>query len=293
MENLWSFLIRHFHWLLFLILEAVSVVMIFSYNNYQASVWISSANLVAGKTYAWQAEIEHFFSLTEQNELLTKRNIELEQELDALRQQLADEAAAKDFANDTTLKKMRNTLANLQLITAKVVSNSISSSHNLMTLDKGSTDGVKPDMGVICGSGIVGVVYLTSLHYSVVIPALNMRSRISCAVRGKDYFGYLTWTGGDPTRAYVEDMPRHAKLKKGDWVETSGYSSIFPHGVKVGQIEKIFNSKDGLSYRLQIHLSTDFSRLRDVCIIDDNSMVERMRLKEAANDSLMLTPIKE
>lgn len=292
MDNLWSFFVRHFHWLLFIVLEAVSVVMIFSYNNYQASVWVSSANSVAGTVYKWQSGVEHFFTLTERDELLTQRNIMLEQRVAHLRQRLnnrseADSLAAANLLADDSLQS--ETL----LIPAKVVANSVTGPDNLITIDKGSADGVRTDMGVICGTGIVGVVYLTSEHYSVVLPALNKRSRISCSIRDRDYFGYLTWTGGDPTKAYVEDMPRHAKFKRGDWVETSGYSSIFPHGVAVGRIEKIFNSKDGLSYRLQIHLSTDFANLRDVCIINDSSMVERMRLKEAAIDSLMLTPIKE
>lgn len=292
MGNLWSFIVHHFHWLLFIFLETVSVVMLFSYNNYQESVWISTANSIAGKVYEWQSGMEHFFSLTTRNELLTKRNIVLEQEIDQLRQQLHNRSEADSLAAISMLEDESLSLESL-LIPAKVVSNSVSMPDNLITINKGSADGIRPDMGVICGSGIVGVVYLTSEHYSVVLPALNKRSRISCSIRDKEYFGYLSWGGGDPTKAYVEDMPRHAKFKKGDWVETSGYSSIFPHGVAVGRIEKIFNSEDGLSYRLQIHLSTDFANLRDVCIINDSSMVERMRLKEAAIDSLMLTPIKE
>lgn len=292
MDNLWSFIENHFHWLLFIILEAVSVVMIFSYNSYQGSVWVSSANAFAGKVYEWQSGVEHFFSLTDQNAILTQRNIALEQELDYLRQQLIDKEVADNGTKGYT-SGMDSVMRELHLIPAKVIANSVTNSENLITIDKGSSDGIRPDMGVICGSGVVGVVYLTSSHYSVVIPALNKRSRISCSIRGRDYFGYLTWTGGDPTKAYVEDMPRHAKFKRGDWVETSGYSSIFPHGVAVGKIEKIFNSKDGLSYRLQIGLSTDFARLRDVCVINDSTMVERMRLNEATNDSLMLMPIKE
>ena len=292
MENLLTFLSRHFHWLLFLILEAVSVVMIFHYNNDQASVWISSANRVAGQIYSWQSEVERYFSQGRQNELLTQRNIMLEYKLDQLRELLLSQSEADSLATIQMLQR-DSAMTEFRLIPAKVVSNSAMSADTLITLNKGSNDGVRPDMGVVCGNGIVGVVYLTSSHYSVVIPALNKRSRISCSIRGKDYFGYLTWTGGDPTKAYVEDMPRHAKFKKGDWVETSGYSSIFPHGVSVGQIEKIFNSKDGLSYRLQVHLSTDFANLRDVCIINDSGMLERMRLKEAATDSLMLVPIKE
>jgi rod shape-determining protein MreC len=291
MNNLLTFLTQHFHWLLFLFLEAVSVVMLFSYNSYQASVWVSSANLIAGKIYSWQSNVEHFFSLTLQNEELTERNIFLERQVDKLRQQLLD------LKTDTTVvaEELKRAMpeSSFQLIPAKVVSNSIIDADNLITIDKGSADGVRTDMGVVCGNGIVGVVYLVSQHYAVVIPALNKRSRISCAIRNSNYFGYMSWTGGDPTRAYIEDIPRHAKFKKGDWIVTSGYSSIFPHGISVGKIEKIFNSLDGLSYRLQVHLSTDFASLRDVCVINDKNIIERMRLKEAANDSLMLMPQKD
>lgn len=289
MQNLWLFLARNYHWFLFLLLEIISVTMLFSYNSYQGSVWISSANAVTGTIYKWQSDVEHFFTLAQHNKQLTMRNLLLEQEIVLLRNKYAE--ITKDTA---ALKKEElRKLADFGLIEAKVVSNSINRHDNLITIDKGRKDGIEPDMGVVCGTGIVGVVYLVGDHYSVVVSALNNRSRISCSVRSQGYFGYLTWDGGDPTRAFVEDIPRHAKLRKGDWIETSGYSSIFPPGVSVGQIEKIYNSSDGLSFRLLIKLSTDFGYLHDVCVISDKGIIERLRLQEAARDSLMLTPKKE
>ena len=284
MQNLLAFLAKYYHWFLFLLLETVSVVMLFDYNSYQGSVWVSSANVMTGTIYKWQAYAEHFFSLTRNNKFLTERNIFLEQEVERLRQRCADLTHEPSEVE----KQEQEVLSQFQLIPAKVVSNSVHLPANLITIDKGRRDGVETDMGVACGNGVVGVVYLVRDHYSVVIPAISNRSRISCSIRGVNYFGYLTWSGGDPTRAYVEDVPRHAKFKKGDWIETSGYSSIFPPGISVGRIEKIFNSSDGLSYRLQVHLSTDFACLRDVCVICDKGMAERIRLQEAARDSLML-----
>ena len=145
-------------------------------------------------------------------------------------------------------------------------------------------------MGVACGNGVVGVVYLVSDHYSVVIPVLNASSsRISCSIRNRGYFGYLHWYGGDTSVAYVEDVPRHARFKLGEWVETSGFSSIFPSGVLVGKIEQAYNSQDGLSYKLKVRLSTDFSRLRNVCVISDKSIAERASLMQAARDSVSVT----
>lgn len=285
MQNLWKFFTRHFHWFLFLLLEVASGVMLFQYNNYQSSVWVSSANMVAGKIYELQANIEQFFSLTRNNEELSLRNFYLERQLDQLRRLYAEETGDTTAAERAELQA----LSQYKLIPAKVISSTLDRLDNMITIDKGRVDGVNPDMGVACGGGVVGVVYQVSDHYAVVIPVLNNSSRISCAIRGRGYFGYLTWKGGDPSIAYVEDIPRHAKFRRGEWIETSGYSSIFPHGISVGKILQVYNSRDGLSYRLKVHLSTDFGCLRDVCVISDSDIGERLRLQNIARDSLSQT----
>lgn len=282
MHNLLAFLSKYYHWLIFLLLEVVSGVMLLRYNSYQGSAWISTANAVVGKVYEWQSGIEHFFSLSQSSEQLTQRNIFLEEEVLFLRKSLVRATADSSWFQKNEMAR----LSQYSLIPAKVVSNSIHRKDNLITIDKGSADGVKTDMGVACGNGLVGVVYLTSEHYSVVIPVLNHLSHISVTIRNRGYFGYLTWDGGNPVVAYVEDIPRHAQFKKGDWIETSGYSNIFPAGISVGKIVDIKDSDDGLSYRLKLNLSTDFSCLRDVCIITEQGFAERMQLQEAAVDSM-------
>lgn len=282
MRNLLEFLTRHSHWILFAFLEVISVVLLFQYNSYQSSVWITSANAVTGKIYEWNSAVESFFSLTRINENLTLRNFYLERQVSQLTRLYAE-------ATGDTAAAERNEIEMLhryRLIPAKVVTNSLDREDNLITIDRGRKDGVEVDMGVACGLGVVGVVYMVSDNYSLVLPVLSSRSRISCTIRNRGYFGYLTWSGGDPTIAYVEDIPRHAHFKLGDWVETNGYSSIFPPGVLVGKILQVYNSRDGLSYRLKVHLSTDFGRLRDVYVINDKSIAERVGLMEAGRDSL-------
>ena len=289
MKNLLTFVARYYHWFMLLLMEIISGMMLFQYNSYQGSVWFSSANVVVGKVYELDSSIRSFFSLKRVNEELSLRNFYLERQVTQLRRLYSD------LTNDTTIMERQEleVLSRFRLVPAKVVSNSLEKTDNFITIDKGRADGVEKDMGVACGNGVVGVVYLTSDHYSVVIPVLNVTSSsISCAIRGRGYFGYLQWYGGDPTVAYVEDIPRHARFKKGDWVETSGYSAIFPQGVLVGKIEKIFNSVDGLSYRLKVRLSTDFGCLRDVYVISDKSVEEQLQLLKAAKDSITMTPNK-
>lgn len=287
MKNLIAFLTKYHHWFLLVLLEVASGVLLFQKNSYQSSVLFTSANAVAGKVYEWDSSVRSFFSLKRVNEELTLRNFYLERQVSQLRRLYGD------LTKDTTQAELEQLkfLSQYKLIPAKVVSNTIDKADNLMTIDRGRLDGVERDMGVACGSGVVGVVYLVSDHYAAVIPVLNVTSsRISCAIRGRGYFGYLQWYGGDASVAYVEDIPRHARFKRGDWVETSGYSSIFPPGVLVGKIEKIYNSTDGLSYRLKVRLSTDFGCLRDVMVISDKSIGERLRLQEQVKDSITMAP---
>ena len=284
MRNLLEFLAKYNHWFLFIALEVIGLILLFQYNSYQRSVWFSSANVVAGKVYEWDAKITSYFSLGTINEQLTQRNVYLERQVKTLSEKL--NAATKDSI--AAQLAATQALAGFRLIPAKVITNSVDKQDNLITIDKGSADGIRKDMGVVSGNGVVGIVYLVSTHYSVIIPVLNSQSNISCTIKNRGYFGYLHWNGGYVHLAYVDDIPRHAHFKIGDYVTTSGYSSVFPEGVMVGQIKYVFNSPDGLSYRLKVKLATDFGNLRDVCVIDNTLLQERIDILRAARDSIQL-----
>lgn len=284
MRNLIDFITRYNHWFVFVILEVVSFVLLFKFNSYQGSVWFSSANVVAGKVYEADATIKNFFSLTKINQQLNVRNLYLEQTV----RKLSEQAHAETGDSSWLFRTQAEVLKEYKLIPAKVITNSIDKRDNFITIDKGRLDGVKPDMGVACGTGIVGVVYMVSDHYSIVIPVLNSKSNISVTIRKRGYYGYLRWTGGASDLAYVDDIPRHAHFRLGDLIETSGYSAMFPPGIIAGQILHVYNSPDGLSYRVQVRLTTDFGNLRDVCVIDNSAMKERIDLLRSAQDSLKL-----
>ncbi len=282
MRNLLDFLARNNHWFVFVLLEVVSFILLFRYNSYQSSVWFTSANAVSGKVYEWNSAVEQFFSLVDVNRRLTERNVILERQVAVLSEQVAK------ATKDTTIveKLQQEVMKDYETIQAKVVGSSLDKLNNFITIDKGAADGVRKDMGVVCGTGVVGIVYLVSQHYSVLIPVLSTVSNISCTISGRGYFGYLHWNGGSAEEAYIDDIPRHAHFKLGDLIVTSGYSSVFPPGVVVGRVKHVYNSANGLSYRLKITLSTDFGRLRDVCVISDREMEKKLEILHAAEDSL-------
>ena len=254
MRNLLNFLIKYNYWFLFLLLEVASFILLFRFNHYQQSVYFTSANGVAGKVYEISGGITSYFHLKTANEDLLDRNMWLEQRLSFLENVLKEKGL--DSARLYSMERLAPT--EYQIFKANVIKNSLNKADNYITLDRGTTEGIRPEMGVVDANGVVGIVYKTSPHYSLVIPLLNSKSSISCKIVGSDYFGYLKWEGGNSRFAYLKDLPRHAEFNLGDTVVTSGYSTVFPEGVMVGTVDDMSDSHDGLSYLLKIKLATDF-----------------------------------
>ena len=280
MRNLLNFLIKYNYWFLFLLLEVASFILLFRFNHYQQSVYFTSANGVAGKVYEISGGITSYFHLKTANEDLLDRNMWLEQRLLLLENVLKEKRL--DSARLYSMERLAPT--EYQIFKANVIKNSLNKADNYITLDRGTTEGIRPEMGVVDANGVVGIVYKTSPHYSLVIPLLNSKSSISCKIVGSDYFGYLKWEGGNSRFAYLKDLPRHAEFNLGDTVVTSGYSTVFPEGVMVGTVDDMSDSHDGLSYLLKIKLATDFGKVSNVRVISRNGQDEQKALESRADE---------
>lgn len=282
MYFLLEFIRKYYYALLFLVLEGVSFLLLFRFNNYQGSVWFSAANSAVAEVNRRYSDVMSYLDLKEVNRHLTDENLRLQLEADRLREALYE--TARDTSH--TERVVRRLLENYRLIPAEVVSNSKERADNYLVIDRGTADGVAPEMGVVGGGGAVGIVYLAGPHHSLVIPLTNKKSSVSCRVRGQRYFGYLQWDGRNMRVASLDDIPRYARVKVGDVVETSGYSAVFPPGIFVGRIAGIGNSADGQSYRLTVNLGTDFSNIRDVNVIITPYKAEIDTLRATAQKEL-------
>jgi len=262
-QGLLDIIKNYLHWIVFLLLEAVSLVLLFRFNPYQNSVWFSKVTQVAGYVAEQEEHLFSYLNLGEENRQLTRQNIVLQYNLEQMRKELAQ------LKHDSTLteRTLTEQLAGQELIPARVSDNSIRQRDNLIVINRGREDGVETEQGVLSGTGVVGIVSQVGRHYATVIPVLNSKSSISCRIRATQYFGYLHWRGGNPLIAILDDVPRHARVKVGDIVETSGFSNVFPEGIFVGKVMDIADSEDGLSYTLHVQLSTDFSNLTEVVVV--------------------------
>lgn len=281
MRELFDFFIRNSKWFVYALFVVASCMLLFQGNPYQHHVLLTSANSVTAAVYETGNNVTSYFNLREINEDLNRRNASLEKEVINLREKLQRYAEA-DFA-DTLVTSPE--VDHFDFIVAHVINNSISRPFNYLTLDKGSKDGVKPELGVIDQNGVIGIVSGVGPHSARVISLLNPNLRLSCKIKNSDHFGSLVWDGNDPTMALLEELPRHTVFNTGDTVVTSGYSAVFPPGLPVGIILDDDRDHNENFFTLKIRLFTDFTALGNVQIVMNNFGEEITAVEQTDADS--------
>lgn len=273
MRNLLNFFIRHHVFFLFLLLEMVSITLIVRYNSFQRVKFLNSSNVVAGKVYEEYNSVVDFFALRKINDDLASENAKLRQQLQSYLFADLDETIERDYNNES-----------IRAISARVINNSVNKQYNYITLNKGSADGIKPDMGVICSEGIVGMIINVSEHYSTALSVLNGRWAVNAKLRNTNHFGPLRWNGQSPYSAVLEEIPYHVNVKEGDPVITSGFSATFPEGIIIGKVEKV-EHKSGESFqKISVRLSTDFKKLYYVEVIEKITKPEQKELENSTTN---------
>ena len=277
MQTIINFLIKHNHWFLLLLLEGISFVLIVSFNNFQRAAVFTSANRIAGNLYSAITDVDSYFGLRSENEALVTHNKELINDIERLKSRL------RIYEDSTSIADGQYTTQGdegFYYNTARVVNNSTNRVNNYLTIDKGTLQGVKDQMGVFNNRGVIGVTYTSSDNFTVVMPLLNSKSIISCKVKDNTLCT-LKWDGKDTRYSYLIDLPRYELFEQGDTVTTSGFSSIFPAGLPLGLIDRLEDSADGQSYRARVRLFVDFSDIDNVFVVGNSHREEQEILEES------------
>lgn len=263
MRALLDFFVRHGAWFVFAILAAVSCFFLFNGNPLQRAVALTSAGRLTSGVYSAATSVTGYFHLRDINDDLQKRVASLELENINLRQRLR---RAGELAYADSLRR-DSASSQFSFVVGRVINNSIIRPNNFITIDRGSADGLEPEMGVVDRNGVVGIVNVVGPHASRVISLLNPDMKLSCKIRGTEAFGSLVWDGQSSQFAMLEEIPEHLKVGVGDTVVTSGFSTTFPEGIPVGIIKQSRRNAADNSYSLKVQLMTDFATLSTVRII--------------------------
>lgn len=280
MYKLIEFIRRIYVVLLFLLIEAVALSYYANSSAYTQAKILSRANNVMGAVQGSIFNVRHYFTLRSQNEMLTARVAELEGALAQYR------AAEQDLITDSmTLWQMDSalvaSLADRRFRSARVVSNTINRNRNYITLNRGLQDGVMAEMAVLTPDGcMVGYVVECSDNYSVVMSILNTDFNTSGKIEGDEHFGSISWDGHSPHRVQMRELTKYSDFEQGDVVVASGLSHYFPEGVRIGYVESRKENENLTSFDVEVRLAADMTRLSNVLLVENTSMVEISTLEQ-------------
>lgn len=269
MENVLNLLLKFGYHLLFLGLVGIGITTIVTYNNSQKEIFINTTNVATVALNGKMDEFNSYLSLKETNQRLSEQNSILLQAL---------------ITKSTTLSK-DTSKAELDSLPYKIIPVSICNStyslrNNNLTLCEGANQGISPDQGVICENGIVGIVRNVSPNYARVMSILNSQAVISCAIRRTNAHGSLVWDGKDPKVMTLQDIPKHISVKKGDTIQTSGFSTLFPKGLLVGRINYFGLDAGSNTFNIKIELFNDLATLQHAYVIINENAKEQREIEK-------------
>jgi rod shape-determining protein MreC len=277
MLQLVDFVVRNRFFLVFVLLEVLSVWLIVRNNSYWGATYFNTSNYYVAKTLSLSNSAREYTKLGEINSHLAHENARLHALLTAEMQQHPADAPPGYVPDSLFASRFTYTVA-------KVVDNETTKPNNVITIDKGTVDGIKEGMGVISATGVVGKVRFCSENYSVITSILHSQFMVSSRLVRSNEIGYAKWSGKDPSVIDLVDVSKYTKVFKGDSVVTSNQNSVFPPGIMVGKVENVAVNPDQTFYNISLRLATDFTNLSYVYVVQNNQLGEQQELKSRTEE---------
>ena len=208
-------------------------------------------NSVGNAVFSWNENAKSKKTLRAENERLQENQVELERLQDLL--------------------KLKQKYKKYHTVGARVISKGSGNWFDIFLINRGSKDGIKKDMNVIAGNGLVGIVYDVSSHTAKVRTIINDTSMVSamflktndaCIVNGS----LDTMEDGYLEVVYIS---KDAKVKNGDELVTSYVSSKFNEGITIGKVSDLKLDSTKLTKTAKVTPVVDFKHLKEVLVITD------------------------
>lgn len=275
MQQIISFLYKNKLFILFLLLETLAVVFTIQSHSFHKSKFVNSANFISGGIYDRVNNFKEFLLLKKENQRLSEENAYL--------RNLMELREKDSVVTDLVLADTTRYMQKYQYTSAKVINNNYRKNNNYLTIDRGSSSGIEPDLGVINSKGIVGITKSVSKNYATVLSVLNVNSRINAKLLNSDHFGSLSWDNEDFNVVQLQDLPVQATIYVGDTVVTGGKSTIFPEGIPIGTIRD-FRTRNNRYEYINIALFNDMSSIGYVQVVKNFDKLEILNLEEKSTN---------
>lgn len=257
--------------LLFILLEATCIYMVANNGIVQRYKLIGGLREVQGYFWERYAAVNEYSNLKNINRQLADENRLLISELQKLKE-----------INTSTANIDTNSYP-FSFITAKVVKNSVGTTHNYLVLNKGLKDGIEENMGVVTPTGVIGITHAVSENFTSVLSFLNTNQQVSAKIGKVGAFGPLTWNPVKEGMAVLRDIPQHLEIKHNDTIYTSGFSSFYPPDIPIGTVED-FKVVNGVHLNIDVKLLQEFREINYVMVVKNNNREEIDSLLKGKGD---------
>lgn len=277
MYQLIQFISRQRAFILFAILEVLSLWFFYSYNNYPNAIFFNTTNYYAAKALETSNSITEYSNLRNVNKDLATENSRLNELVAKLQAQQLDKSIVNYKADSAVASRFKFVVAKVQNLTTTQF-------NNYITIDKGSADGLAPGMGVISSTGVVGKIKSCSEHISIVISILHSEYSVSAKLKRNNEIGSVKWDGVNPDIVEMTEVSRYKAVKIKDTVVTSDFNYVFPPNITIGYVKKVGVKADQTFHDIEVQLATNFHTLAYVYVINNKLMNEQKTLEEKTND---------
>ena len=172
--------------------------------------------------------------------------------------------------------KLQDTLNDYTLVNATVIARNPDTWRDIVTINKGSNDGLTPQMSVMSDNGLVGKVLdvnPTSARVALLSNNDNTLVRVAAMIQGEKESIYGTLTGFDHEKniLIMSQIQATQEIKVGDKVVTSGLGGVSPSSLYIGTVEEVAMDRFGLYKEVRIKPAADTNDVRYVTVVKRTS----------------------
>lgn len=261
-------------WVLGIIVALALMMYSFTYGNNIVTQGVNDVTNILGRVVSYPANsINDFIDSVNDLSNTYQENQSLKQKIDTIHElevQLSELKRDNQKMKETL--KLQDTLNDYTLVNATVIARNPDTWRDVITINKGSNDGIQPQMSVMSDNGLVGKVMdvnPTSARVALLSNADNTLIRVAAMIQNEKEPIYGTITGyDDKTNTLVMSQIQAAQdIKVGDKVVTSGLGGISPNSLYIGTVEEVAMDRFGLYKEVKIHPAADTNDVRYVTVV--------------------------
>ena len=260
MRNLILFFIKNKEHFVYLITFVLSIFLVSANDNDEMSVVRGFSSDIISLISKPMVKVKSLAIVNEENQYLREKNLQLNLELQSILYAADENEKLREL-----LDFKRNT--SLNIIPSRIINKGIQTNINSLTIDIGSSVGVRPNQAVLTPDGIIGKTIQSGKNSSLVQSISDNNFRLSVRIMPSGAVGILRWYKNNICKIY--EVQKNVNISIGDRVITSGFSKIYPPKLPVGYVSGVYDERGSYQKVVNVEIQNDFESIQNVFVVVD------------------------